>query len=231
MLLKGDIDIELLGNGKELGTQGGRVNRFAAHRKLDAAFALVGRQAFGNATGKAVDLVDIEAVMGGDFTDPGNVLSGYAPRQQRNDVTWFPLAAHPLAVFVGADGRKLDLLIQLIAFEQYVLEHICLTRHFHQDTKRQGVMDHRLADVENIDLGLCQYAGNGSRQTGAVRAGNIDQHDFLQGDALQDCHSNRRPNAGFESRVLYPESRITDRDTQPALGGRSSMTLPSGSSR
>ena len=44
-------------------------------------------------------------------------------------------------------------------------------------------MDNSLAYIQNPDIGPGQNAGNGRGQAGAIRAGNVDQDDFLQGVA------------------------------------------------
>jgi hypothetical protein len=44
-------------------------------------------------------------------------------------------------------------------------------------------VDHRLADIEDIHPASGQHPGDGSSQTGAIFAGDIDQDDFAQ-DAL-----------------------------------------------
>src|SRR5690606_39590610 len=48
VLLEGNIHIQLLGYGQELGTQRRRVRRLTTHEELDAALALIGGHAIGN---------------------------------------------------------------------------------------------------------------------------------------------------------------------------------------
>src|SRR5690554_1743174 len=244
MVLKGDIDVQFLGDSQELGTQRGWVHRLPSYRELNAALALICRQTFRNAPRQAVDLIDIQAVTSCDLANPSDMLGGDAPRQQSNDVTRFALTADPLAVFLGTDWRELYLLIQFIALEQDVLQHVRLAGHLYQNSKRQCVVDYRLPDVENIDLGLCQRSRNGSRQTRAVRASNVDQHDFLQGDALQEIRSGGRsrprsgaalPGQNFHGYPMHAapgfKAAYCTRKPHSCRGGRSSTTFPSGSSR
>jgi hypothetical protein len=52
---------------------------------------------------------------------------------------------------------------------------------FDQDAERQGVVDHRLTDVENVHTTLGQNAGNGRSQTRTVDSRDVNQDDFAQG--------------------------------------------------
>lgn len=48
-------------------------------------------------------------------------------------------------------------------------------------------MNNGLANIQDVDLGLRQQAGNSRRQTRAIRAGNIDQDYFLQGNLVRQA--------------------------------------------
>ena len=76
------------------------------------------------------------------------------------------------------------LLIQLVRREQNVLEYgrgLLGARDFHQDAERQRVVDHSLADVENVHTTLGQNTGNGGGKTWAVLPSDVNQDNFAQG--------------------------------------------------
>src|SRR5690606_4369224 len=186
VLLEGDIDIQLLGNGQELGAQRRRIGRLSAHRELDAALALITRHALGNTLGKTIDMVYVQTVTGRNLTDPSNMLGGNPTCQQRDDMPWLALPSNPAAILLSAHWREAHLLIQLVAAEQNVFQHVrktVLTRHFHQDAERQSVMDNSLPDIKNLDICPRQNAGDSCRQARAIGTGDVDQDNFLQGTA------------------------------------------------
>ncbi|MNT05818.1 hypothetical protein D3C72_1404570 [compost metagenome] len=129
-------------------------------------------------------MVDVQAIFGGDRAHglqlPGCHLAG----QQGHDVALFALVADPLLVILLGHRRETHLLIELVALEQDVLEHglaLLGVGNFNQDAERQGVVDHRLTDVENVHTTLGQNAGNGRSQTRTVDSRDVYQDDFAQG--------------------------------------------------
>jgi hypothetical protein len=50
-----------------------------------------------------------------------------------------------------------------------------------QDAERQGVVDHRLTNVQNVHATLGKDTGDGRSQTRTVKAGDVYQDDFAQG--------------------------------------------------
>ena len=184
IFLEGDVDVQFLGNAEELGPQRLRISRFATHGKLDATLALVGRSVQRHAPGQTIDVVDVQAVFGGDRADGLQLLGGHFARQQGDDVAFFALIADPLLVILFGHRREAHLLIQLVSREQDVLEHrlaLLGVGNFNQDAERQGVVDHRLTDVENVHTTLGQNAGNGRSQTRTVDSRDVYQDDFAQG--------------------------------------------------
>ena len=128
-------------------------------------------------------MVDVQAVPGGNRTDPVQLLGADLARQQGDDMTGLALAADPLPIVVFGDRGEAHLLIEFIGGEQQILEHrlrAAIVRNLDEDAERQGVVDHRLADIENVHPALSQHAGDGSSESGAVFAGDIDQDDFAQ---------------------------------------------------
>ncbi|MDT4874550.1 hypothetical protein FQZ97_1098570 [compost metagenome] len=103
------------------------------------------------------------------------------------------LAVDPLLVILFRYRREAYLLVELVGREQHILEHRgCLLgiRDFDEDAERQGVVDHRLADVENVHPALRQHAGDGRGEAGAIFPGDVDQDDFAQGaaSAMEKAH-------------------------------------------
>src|SRR5690606_33910918 len=141
VLLEGDIHVQLLRDGQELGPQRRWISGLAPYGKLDAALALIGGHALRDALGQPIDIVDVQAVAGGDFTDPSDMFSGHPPRQQGNDMPRLTLPGDPPAVLFGADWREAYLLVQFVTAEQNVLEYVrktVLPRHFNENTERQS---------------------------------------------------------------------------------------------
>ncbi|CAI8736232.1 NAD-specific glutamate dehydrogenase [Pseudomonas sp. IT-194MI4] len=184
IFLEGDVDVQLLRNAEEFSPQRLRVSRFATHGKLDATLALVGRGVQRHAAGQTVDMVDVQTVFGGDRTHTLQLLGGHFAGQQGDDVAFLALVADPLLVILFGHRRETHLLLKLIAFEQDVFEHrvaLLGVRNFNQDAERQGVVDHRLTDVENVHTTLGQNAGYGRSQTRTVDSRDVYQDDFAQG--------------------------------------------------
>ncbi|MNC38322.1 hypothetical protein D3C75_869190 [compost metagenome] len=129
-------------------------------------------------------MVDVQAVLRGDRADPLQLLGRHLAGQQGNDVAQLALAADPLLVVGLGHRRETHLLVQLVAGEQHILEHrggLGAVRNLDQDAERQGVVDHRLADVENIHPTLGEHPGDGCGQARAVFPGDVDQDDFAHG--------------------------------------------------
>ena len=183
VLLEGDIDVQFLRDAEEFGTQGLRIGRLAAHGKLDAALALLRRGVQRDTAGQAIDVIDIEFVLGGDGTDPLQLLGGDLAGQQGNDVAGLALAIDPVAVVGFGNRSETHLLVQFVAGEKQILEDrraLLGVRNFHQDAEGQGVMDHRLANIENIHAAPGEDASDGCGKTRTVLTGDVDQDDFAQ---------------------------------------------------
>ncbi len=104
--------------------------------------------------------------------------------QQRNDVTRLALAVDPVLIVGFGHRRETDLLIQFVGGEQDVLEHrgsLHGIRNFNRDAERQGVVDHRLTNIENVHATLGEDAGDGRSETGTVDTSDVNQDDFAQG--------------------------------------------------
>ncbi|MNN09360.1 hypothetical protein D3C81_1222380 [compost metagenome] len=94
------------------------------------------------------------------------------------------LPADPLQVILFRYRGEAHLLVELVGREQHILEHRgCLLgiRDFDEDAERQGVVDHRLADVENVHPATREDARDGGGQARAIFPGNVDQDDFAHG--------------------------------------------------
>ncbi len=131
--------------------------------------------------GKPGDAVDVEVVIRHHGGHVAELLGGDLARQQGNDVAVLALAGHPLLVAVLVDGPEAHRDIALMRLEQQVLEHrgrFRRRRHFHQDAQRQGVVDHRLADIQNIQVVAGQNAGKGRGEAGPVVAGHLDENNL-----------------------------------------------------
>ncbi|MNE44267.1 hypothetical protein D3C80_1384870 [compost metagenome] len=129
-------------------------------------------------------MVDIQAVLGGNGADPLQLLGRHLAGQQGHDMPRLALAADPLLVIRLGHRGEAHLLVELVGGEQQILEHrgaLFGRRNLNQNAEGQGVVDHRLADIEDIHPALGQHTGNCGSQTGTVFAGNIDQDDFAQG--------------------------------------------------
>ena len=128
-------------------------------------------------------MVDVQTVLGGDRADALQLLGADLTRQQRHDMARLALATDPLAVVVFGDRGETYLLIELVGGEQQILEHrlgAAVVRNLDEDAERQGVVDYRLADIEDVHPALSQHAGDGCGKSGAILAGDIDQDDFAQ---------------------------------------------------
>ena len=183
VFLEGDIDIQFLGHAQEVGAQRLRVSRFTAHGELDAALAFVSRGVQWHATRQTVNMVDIQSVLRGDRTDALQLLSRYLAGQQGDDMALFTLAFDPVLVVSFGHRGETYLLIELIRRKQDVLEYrggLLGAGDLHQDAERQGVVDHCLADVENVHTTLGQDAGNGCGETRSVFTRDVDQDNFAQ---------------------------------------------------
>src|SRR5471030_385838 len=94
------------------------------------------------------------------------------------------LPGHPLLVILFGHRREAHLPVQLVGREQDVLEDgraLFGARNFNQDAERQGVVDHRLTNVENVHAALCQDAGDSRSETRTVLTGDVYQDNFAQG--------------------------------------------------
>lgn len=193
ILLEGDVDVQLLGDAEELGAQGLRISRLATYRELDAALALLGRGVQRDTTREAIDMVDVQPVLGGDRADPLQLLGSHPPGQQGDDVPGFALAFDPILVVGFGNRGKPHLLVEFVTRKLDVLEHrrgLLGIRNFDQDAKGQGVVNHRLTDVEDVHSTLCQDAGDGGGKTRAVFTGDVNQNDFAQ-DGLRLVEKKR----------------------------------------
>ncbi|MNO91331.1 hypothetical protein D3C76_828720 [compost metagenome] len=167
-------------------------------------------------------MIDVQAIFGGDRADPLQLLGGHPPGQQGDDVPGLALAVDPLLVIVLGNRGETHLLVQLVAREQHVLEHRGRqlgVRDFDQDAERQGVVDHRLADVEDVHATLGQHAGDGRGETGAVFPGDVDQDDFTQGAASameKVAHSTRFRGARLILRPAEGRQRRAESDDRTA---------------
>ena len=109
-------------------------------------------------------MIDIQAIARGDRADSVQLLCGDLTRQQSNDMPRLALAAYPRGVLRLAHWGEAHLLIHLVAGEQHFFQHagsFGIAGDFHQNAKRQGVVNHRLANVEDIGAALRQHAGDG----------------------------------------------------------------------
>src|SRR5690606_23839424 len=155
--LDGDVDIQFLGHAEELRTQRKRVSRLATYGELDAALALLGRHVQRHASGKAVDMIDVQPILGGNRADPLQLLGADLARQQSDYMTSLALAADPLPVVLFRDRGETHLLVQLVGSEQQILEHrlrAAVVRNLDEYAERQSVVDHRLADIEDVHPAL-----------------------------------------------------------------------------
>ena len=129
-------------------------------------------------------MVDIQVITRGNGTDALQLFGGDFARQQGDDMPSLALATDPLLIISLGYRSKAHLLIELVGGKEDVLEHrrgALVIRDLDQNAERQGVMDHRLANIEDIHPALGQHAGDGGSQTGTIFAGDIDQDDFAQG--------------------------------------------------
>ena len=129
-------------------------------------------------------MVDVQAIARGDGAHPLQLLSRNLACQQGDDMPGLALGTDPLLVIGLGHRCEAHLLVQLVSGEQHILEHRGRRlgiRDFHQNAERQGVMDDRLADVEDIHPALGQHTGNRGSQTGTVFTGDVNQDDFAQG--------------------------------------------------
>jgi hypothetical protein len=79
--------------------------------------------------------------------------------------------------------REAHLLIKLVGCEQDVLEHgraLFGPRNFNQDAERQGVVNHRLTNIQNVHPTLGKDPSDGRSETRTVYTGDVNQDDFAQ---------------------------------------------------
>ena len=128
-------------------------------------------------------MVDIQSILRSDGADALQLLGRYLASQQGHDVAFFALAFHPMLVIRFGHRGETHLLIELIRRKQDVLEYrrsLLGAGDFHQDAERQCVVDHRLADVENVHTTLGEDTGNGCGETRSVKTCDVDQDNFAQ---------------------------------------------------
>ncbi|RMO16054.1 hypothetical protein ALQ47_05300 [Pseudomonas cichorii] len=188
VLLERDIDVQLLGHAEEFCLHGFRVRRLTAHGELDAALALVGWRIERHAPGQTIDMVDIQAIFCRDGADTLQLLGRHLAGQQGHDMPRLALPVDPLLVILFGHRSETHLLIKLIGCEQDVLEDrrtLSAIRNFDQDAERQGVVDHRLTDIEDVHATLGKNAGDSRSETRTVDTSDVNQDDFAQGAPQQ----------------------------------------------
>ncbi|MNN16460.1 hypothetical protein D3C81_1295980 [compost metagenome] len=123
ILLEGDVDVQFLGDAEELGAQGLRISRLATYRELDAALALLSRRIQCHTTRQAIDMVDIQAVLGRDRADALQLFGSDLAGQQGDDMSGLALTFDPILVVGFGNRGKTYLLVEFVARKQDVLEH------------------------------------------------------------------------------------------------------------
>ena len=101
--------------------------------------------------------------------------------EQGDDVPGRPLLTNPFLVVVGRDGSKTKIEPDLVGAEQQVPEHGAGgvgPAQFHQQPQGQGVVNHRLADIQHRNIVLGQYARELRGDTRPVAAGDVDKDNF-----------------------------------------------------
>ena len=166
----------------QLGAHGLFVGQIAADAELDAGHGSDVRVAQRDAAGQTRRHVDIEPVVGDDAGHHGDLAGRQSPPQHGDDAPFLALLADPLLVVVGIDGREVDVYVEAMGLVEQILEHrgrLLGRRDLDEHAERDIVVDHRLADVEHIDIMLGQQAGNAGDQTRAVAPGHVDENDFV----------------------------------------------------
>lgn len=152
----------------------------------------------------------------GNRADSLQLLGRDLAGQQRHDVAFLALAGDPLLVIGFGHRGEPHLLIQLVRRKQDVLEdrgRLFIARDLDQDAERQRVVDHRLANVENVHTTLGQNAGNGGGETRAIFTGDVNQDNFAQGAP-----------PGWKKTAFYPLS-VTIGHSQRFAGSRAVAIL------
>ena len=160
-----------------------RVVHRAAHAYLDAGSS-AHRQPFQrHPTGKPPYGFDVEAVVARDGRHRRKLLGGHALRHQRDDVAWLALPGHPLGVTRLVDGREAHRHVLLVGLEQQFLLHrrrIGTVGNLDEQTQAQGIVDDRLADVEDVHLILSQRGCQHGHQARLIDPGDVDQNDLIR---------------------------------------------------
>jgi len=100
------------------------------------------------------------------------------------DVALFALGLDPGAVVVQADRGAFEGDAQVVGQEEQILDHgrgLGGLGYADQDAERQGVVDDRLAHVQDVDVVFGQLGGEGRGQAGAVGAGDVNEQYFTHG--------------------------------------------------
>ena len=186
--LEGDIHVLIVGDAQEGSTHGSGVFGFATHGNFDAGpvVFVLGFAFQMHPPGQTGNAVDIQIVIRHGGGHRGQLLGSNLAGQQRDDMAIFTLSGHPLFVAVFVNGAEANIDVQFVSFEQHILEYrrgICILGGFHQHAQRQGVVDHGLAYIKNVEPVTGQNPGKSRSQAGAVTAGYLNQNDLAHAGA------------------------------------------------
>ncbi len=175
--MKGDVDAQLAGNLPESVAQAAFVGQVAAHGQLDARLGVRCGALQRDAPGEPMDHVNVQALFGHNRRHPCD-LHGCEPAPQQRDHT--PVLAgfaHPGFVLCLRHSGEMDLHAQIVPGKEQVLEHRrCRVAggNLDQETQRQEVVDHGLADIEDVDRVRGQHLCQHGSQARAIPTGYID---------------------------------------------------------
>ena len=122
----------------------------------------------------------------GDAGSAGEVSGVDVAAEEGEDVAGLSLFLHPAFVGLCRDGGEAGVETETMGAEEQLFEDGIGggVGDFHEHAEGEGVVDDRLADVEDNHAVAGQHFGEGDGQTGAVRSGNIDLHQFRHGRVL-----------------------------------------------
>ncbi len=118
-----------------------------------------------------------------DRRDARELRGRETPGEQRQDVAGPPLLRRPAAVALALDRPEPRADPELVRAEEHVLQHrrgLGPARDADHDAERDLVVDHRLADVEDVDSVPRERLQQRVGDLGTVLPEHRDQNDVLR---------------------------------------------------
>ena len=146
------------------------VVRLATQRELYACPHVLGRVLYALPARQTKYAVNVQPLVGNDAGGSLNLARLQLPAHDHQYVAVLTLMAHPVLVFIVADGRETYLYSQFSGFEQQFFHYLTRVHlvHAHEYSERQCGVNVGLSDVEYLCIVTGQYRHYRCCQSGAV---------------------------------------------------------------